>query len=87
MKRDHTEWFVKHKVDLQPLVTAFREMINSYLDPYETDYYKLHDVISGLRLHENRMHFLYCVTSQPVIVCIVAPFPCLLLILCSLVVT
>ncbi|XP_033515734.1 F-box protein At5g07610-like [Nicotiana tomentosiformis] len=39
MKRDYSDWFVKYKVDLQPFATAFPKMTNTYLDPFEIDYY------------------------------------------------
>ncbi|XP_009765975.1 F-box protein At5g07610-like [Nicotiana tabacum] len=39
MKRDYSEWFVKYKVDLHPIASAFPMMTNTYLDPFEIDYY------------------------------------------------
>ncbi|CAI9771820.1 unnamed protein product [Fraxinus pennsylvanica] len=41
MKRNNSEWFVKYRVDLSPLVNAFPGMIRSYLNPTDWYYYAL----------------------------------------------
>ncbi|KAL7108628.1 hypothetical protein ACP275_06G124300 [Erythranthe tilingii] len=39
MKMDHSEWFVKYRVDLSRVVDAYPEMIRDYFDPTDWYYY------------------------------------------------
>ncbi|EYU31304.1 hypothetical protein MIMGU_mgv1a019213mg, partial [Erythranthe guttata] len=39
MKMDHSEWFVKYRVDLSRVVDVYPEMIRDYFDPMDWYYY------------------------------------------------
>uniref|UniRef100_A0A5B7BZX2 Uncharacterized protein n=1 Tax=Davidia involucrata TaxID=16924 RepID=A0A5B7BZX2_DAVIN len=39
MERDYSKWFVKYRVDLDDIVTAFPQMVRSYLDTRDMNYY------------------------------------------------
>ncbi|KAL3650397.1 hypothetical protein CASFOL_006800 [Castilleja foliolosa] len=39
MRRDYSEWFVKYNVDLSSIVSAYPEMIRSYIRPTSSSYY------------------------------------------------
>lgn len=39
MKGDYSQWFVKYNVNLADAVSAFPEMVRSYLDPRDGCYY------------------------------------------------
>ncbi|KDO52564.1 hypothetical protein CISIN_1g0405681mg, partial [Citrus sinensis] len=40
MRTDYSGWFVKHHVDLGGVTAAFPEMIRTYRDPQDLDYYE-----------------------------------------------
>lgn len=57
LKRDYSGWFVKYHVDLNPIATAFPEMIRRSYVPYELDYYSFL-ILSIVRREKDEDSFL-----------------------------
>ncbi|XP_059669334.1 F-box protein At5g07610-like [Cornus florida] len=66
MKRDYSEWFVKYRVDLEGVVSAFPEMILNHFDPLDLESYAF-SILSLVRGERDEESFLVLHTPGKVL--------------------